>query len=113
MEVQETSVEKRELSSLIKAISVAPAEQPTRPGCSRALQASECSLLTGQATLGRKLNIVIDFNCSLHFTTPDSQPIVLKESLFSRENLRCVWPSETTKVVCILKSQSRTNDFCK
>ena len=32
MEVQETSLEKRELSSLIKAISVAPAEQPTRPG---------------------------------------------------------------------------------
>lgn len=90
MEVQETSVEKRELSSLIKAISMSPAEHQLAQGVLRALKTAQCSLLTGQATLGRKLNAVTDFNCSLYFTTPDSQPMVLKGKFVFGENFQCI-----------------------
>lgn len=55
-----------------------------------ALKAAKRSLLTGQATLGRKLNAVIDFNCSLHFATPDSQLMVLKGKVCSLEKTSTV-----------------------
>lgn len=103
IEVQETSVEKRELSSLVKAISVPQLSSQLAQGCSRALQASECGLLTGQAALGRKLNIVIDFNCSLH----------LQLLIHSRLCLRRVCSLERTSTVSGPLRQPRWSAFWK
>lgn len=71
MEVQATLMEEKEPSYLTKVISASPQRADGYPPNS-----TQPSLLTGQASSGRKPNI--DFNFLLYFTMPTLHLIVLK-----------------------------------